>query len=423
VTCITKVAAVCVVHGMVTTVSYCEAVLFGTVRCSSLFQEQMDNVQQIRQSVMAVQSNRRVGHIPVQRIGQDAREVAADELAQYQHLLSPVQTSVPFSMVSHPIRSLSQPQGTSPSGEVQRAQSISDGGNAGRVMVPVFSHHHQHYTNVPVRLYQMQSCQGLPNHQHKNADRRVPESCLSNGGTAQCVLNGSHVVQGVVSLTAMQTNGNEELGQNHPVSSVVQHKNACVTNSLGHQLQSPGSNAPGSSSGRVQGVRSSRQGGLSNSSSSVCSQVEPVVTSVILSNKDSVMRQQHLASFLSSLGLTAAVTVPAVPYTCGLQQSHWHEIPGHAVQQTAARNLDCVRNSAYASQNVTSSVRSLQCARDSPRGSVLQRLSHIRHGTPGHSGASPRVQRNIMQNLSMIIQSHLEAGHTTSEVANLRPRH
>lgn len=99
-------------------------------------QEQMDNVQHIRQSVMAVQSNRRVGHIPVQRIGQDAREVTADELAQYQHLLSPVQTSLPFSVVSHPIRSLSQPQGTGPSGEVHRAQSISDGGNAGRYGPP-----------------------------------------------------------------------------------------------------------------------------------------------------------------------------------------------------------------------------------------------------------------------------------------------
>ena len=411
--------AVCAVHGMVTAVSYCEVVLFGAVTCSSLFQEQMDNVQQIRQSVMAVQSNRRVGHIPVQRIGQDAREVTADELAQYQHLLSPVQTSLPFSMVSHPIRSLSQPQGTSPSVEVQRVQSISEGGNAGRVMVPMFSHHHQHYTNVPVPLYQVQSCRGLPNHQHENADRRVPESCLSNGGTAHCVLNGSHVAQGVLGLTAMQTHGNEELGQNHPVSSVVQHKNTCVTNSLGHQLQS----APGSSSCRAQGVRSSRQGGLSNSSSSVCSQVEPVVTSVVLSNKDSVMRQQHLASFLSSLGLTAAVTVPAVPYTCGLQQSHWHEMPGHAAQQTAARNLDCMRNSTFASQNVTSSVRSLQCARDSPRSSVLQRLSQIRHGAPRHSGASPRLQRDIMQNLTMMIQSHLEAGHTTGDIANLRPRH
>ena len=415
--------AVCVVYGMITTVCYCEAVLFGTFRCSSLFQEQMDNVQHIRQSVMAVQSNRRVGHIPVQRIGQDAREVTADELAQYQHLLSPVQTSLPFSVVSHPIRSLSQPQGTGSSGEVQRAQSISDGGNAGRVMVPAFSHHHQHYTNVPVPLFQMQSCQGLSNHQCENADRRVPESCPPNGGTAHCVLNGSHVAQGVLSLTSMQTHGNEELGQNHPVSSVVQHKNSCVTNSLGHQLQSHGSNAPGSSSCRAQGVRSGRQVGLSNSSSSVCSQVEPVVTSVILSNKDSVVRQQHLASFLSSLGLTAAVTVPAVPYTCSSHQSYWHEIPGHALQQTAARNLDCVRNSTYASQNVTSPIRSLQCARDSPRSSVLQRLSQIRHGTPRHSGASPRVQRNIMQNLSMIIQSHLEAGHTTGDVANLSPRH
>jgi hypothetical protein len=134
------------------------------------------------------------------------------------------------------------------------------------------------------------------------------------------------------------------------------------------------------------------------------------------------MRQQHLASFLSSLGLTAAVTVPAAPYACGLQQSHWHEIPGHAVQQTAARNLDCVRNGTFASQNATSSVRPLQCARDGSRSAVLQRLSQIRQGAPRHSVTSPRVQRNIMQNLSMIIQSHLEAGHTT-DVANLRPRH
>jgi hypothetical protein len=93
------------------------------------------------------------------------------------------------------------------------------------------------------------------------------------------------------------------------------------------------------------------------------------------------------------------------------------------VQQTAARNLDRVRNSTYASQNVTSPARPLQCARDSPHSSVLQRLSQIRHGTPGHSNASPRVQRNIMQSLSMIIQSHLEAGHTTGDVANLRPSH
>lgn len=386
-------------------------------------QEQMDNVQQIRQSVMAVQGKRRVGHIPVQRIGQDAREVTADELAHYQHLLSPLQTSLPFNVVSHPIRSLSQPQGASPSAEVQRAQSISDSGNAGRVMVPVFSHHHQHYTNTPVPLYQMQSCQGLPNHQHENTDRRVPESCPPNGRTAHCVLNESHVAQGVSSPTPIQTHGNGEMGQNHMVSSVVQHKSACVTDSLGHQLQSHGSNAPGSSSCRAQGVRSGRQAGPSNSSSSVCSQVEPVVTSVILSNKDSVMRQQHLASFLSSLGLTAAVTVPAVPYTCGSHKSYWREIPGHGVQQTAARNLDRVRNSTYASQNVTSPARPLQCARDSPHSSVLQRLSQIRHGTPGHSNASPRVQRNIMQSLSMIIQSHLEAGHTTGDVANLRPSH
>lgn len=382
----------------------------------------MENVQQIRQSIMAVQGNRRVGHIPVQRIGQDAREVTADELAQYQHLLSPVQTSLPVSVVSHPIRSVSQPQGTSPCAEVQRAQSISDSGNAGRVMVPVFSHHHQHYANVPVPLYQMQSCQGLPKYQHGNADRRVPESC-SNGRTALCVLNESHVTQGVSSLTTMQTQGNGELGQNHPVSSVVQHKNTGFTDSLGQQLQSHGSNAPGSSSCRAQGVRSGRQAGPSNSSSSVCSQVEPVVTSVILSNKDSVMRQQHLASFLSSLGLAAAVTVPAISYICGSHQSYWREIPGRAVQQTAARNLDRTRNSTYASQNVTSSARPLQCARDSPHSSVLQRLSQIRHGTPRHSNASPRVQPNIIQNLSMIIQSHFEAGHTTGDVANLRPSH
>jgi hypothetical protein len=135
------------------------------------------------------------------------------------------------------------------------------------------------------------------------------------------------------------------------------------------------------------------------------------------------MRQQHLASFLSSLGLTAAVTVPAVPYTCGPHQSFWREIPGHALQQTAAGNLDCVRNSTSASQNVTSSVRPLQCVRGSPHSSVLQRLSQIRQGTPRHSSASPRVQRNIMHNLSMIIQSHLEGSHTACDVANIRPGH
>lgn len=388
-----------------------------------ILQEQIENAHHIRQSVMATQCNRCVGHIPMQRIGQDAREVTVDELAQYQHLLPPVQIGQPFSITSQPVRSISQqhlvsqPQVSSSSGEAQRAQPVNDAGNMGRVMVPVvssgmYSQPHHHHPDASVPSYQPQSSRGVP--QHANFNSFVPGShCHSNGGFTHCALNGGCLAQGVRNLTAMQTQGNGEMGQNHPTSSVVTHRKACVLDSCGYQQQPHGSDAPGSSTS----CRSSSTNSTSN-------QVEPVVTSVVLSNRDTTTRQQQLASFLSSLGLTSTVTIPPVSYTCNSHHSHRREMPRHAPQQAAARSFNCVRNGTSVSRNVGSSVQPLRCARDGPSSSALQSVLQIRRGAPRHCTISPRVQQNIVQNLSLIIQSRIEASNnqTTDDGSNGRGR-
>ncbi|XP_021933081.1 serine/threonine kinase SAD-1-like isoform X3 [Zootermopsis nevadensis] len=373
-------------------------------------QEQIENVQHIRQSMMAMQCNRCVGHIPMQRIGQDAREVTVEELAQYQHLLPPVQIGQPFSVTSQPAWSVS-------SGDTQRAQPVNDTGNTGRVMVPVVSsgihsQPHHHHPDASVPLYQPQSSRGVS--QHTNVDSFVPGShCHSNGGLTHCALHGGCLAHGVRNLTAVQTQGNGELGQNHLNSSVVNQRKVCVVDGCGYQQQSYGNDAPGSST-------SCR----SRSSNSPSNQVEPVVTSVVLSNRDTTTRQQQLASFLSSLGLTSTVTIPPVPYICNSHLSHRHEMPGHAPQQAGSRSFNCARNSASASRNAGSSVQPLRRARDGPSSSVLQSVSQIRRGAARHCTISPRVQHNIVQNLSLIIQSRLEAtnNQTTDDGSNGRGR-
>jgi hypothetical protein len=237
-----------------------------------------------------------------------------------------------------------------------------------------------------------------------------------------CVLSSSCLAQGVQNLTAMQVQGNRELGHNGPTLS--KHRKVCVMDSMVHQQQShgndtSGSSTPSCSNSREEDARSSSPRGASGSASSPSNQVQSVVTSVLLSNRDSATRQQQLASFLSSLGLTSAVTIPAVPYICNSHNSYLHEIPGQAPQQAAVRNLDCVRSSTPASQSVSSSVRPLQSVRDGPGSSASHRMSQTRH-----CSISPRVQQNIVQNLSLIFRSRLEANnsHTTDDGSNGRER-
>jgi hypothetical protein len=387
-----------------------------------MLQEQIENVQHFRQSAMTVQCNRCVGHIPMQRIGQDAREVTLDELAQYQHLLPAVQIGQPFRVTSQPVRSVSQQhsvsqlQGSNSSGDAQRAQPVNDTGNTGRVMVPVvssgmYSQPHHHHPDASVPSYQPQSCRGVP--QYTNVDTFVPGLRHSNGGFTRCSLNDGCLAQGVRNVTVMQTQGIGEMGQNHPSSSMVKHRKVCVMDSCGYQQQPHGNEAPGSSTS----CRSSTNNSSSN-------QVEPVVTSVVLSSRDTTTRQQQLASFLSSLGLTSTVTIPPVPYICNSHHSHRHETPRHVPQQAAARNFSCVRNSASVSRSMSSSVRPFRHARAGPSSSLLQSVSQIRRGAPRHHHTiSPRVQQNIVQNLSLIIQSRFEASNnrtTTDDGSNGR---
>jgi hypothetical protein len=364
---------------------------------------------------MAVQRNRRVGHIPMQRIGQDAREVTGDELNRYRHLLHPVWTGQPFGMVSQPTRSLShhssvsQSLGGLPCGDSERIHSVAGTGNMSRLAQPVASSslHSQH----PVHLYQVQPSRGLLNRHCVNVDRCVPEShCPSNSTTAQCILNGSCLTQEVQNLTASQIQDSGDVGHNHPSSSVFQHGNACVPDGLDHQKQLHGSEMLGSSNARAEGVRNIRQGSHSGSGS----QVEPVITSVILSNRDSYVRQRQLSSFMSSLGLTSAVTIPTVPYICSSQS--------HSPQQIAARNLDCVRNSTSTRQGVSLLAQPSRYARDGHSSSVLQRMSQIIQGVPRHYSISPQIQRNIVQRLSLILRSRREANNsqTTDDGSNGR---
>jgi hypothetical protein len=398
----------------------------GTGRmCVPMLQEQNESEQYTGPSTIAVQCNRRVGHIPMQRIGQDAREVTGDELNQYQHLLHPVWTGQSFSMGSQPTRSVShqysvsQSLGGLPSGDTERIHSGTDTGNMGRVVVPVVSS--SMYSQHPVHLYQVQPCRGLSNRQHVNVDRCVPVlHCPPNSTTAKCILKGSCLTQEVQNLTATQMQGNGDMGQNRPISSVFQHRNACISDGLDRQKQSHGSEAVGNSNTRAEGVRNVRQGGRSGSGS----QVEPVLTSVILSNRDSYVRQRQLSSFMSSLGLTSTVTIPTVPYICNSRNSYWHETRGHSPQQIAAGSLDCVRNSTSASQGMSSSAQPLWFARDGHSSSVLQGMSQIRQGDPRHCSFSPRIQRSIVQNLSLILQSRRETSnsHITDDGSDGRGR-
>lgn len=367
---------------------------------------------------MAAQCNRRVGHIPIQRIGQDAREVTGDELNQYQHLLHPVWTGQPLSVVSQSTRSLShrssvsQSLGGLPCGDTERIHSVTDTGNTSRVALPVASSsvHSQH----PVHLYQAQPSQGLLNRHHVNVDRCVPVShCPSNSTTAQCILNDSCLTQEVQNPTASQMQDNGDVGHSHPSSSVFQHRNACVPDGLDHQKQLHGSEALGSSNSRAEGVRNIRQGGHAGSGS----QVEPVITSVILSHRDAYVRQCQLSSFMSSLGLTSAVTIPAVPYIRCETQSH-------SPQHIAALSLDCMRNSTSTRQGVGLSAQPSWYARNGHGSSVLQGISQIRQGVLRHCSISPQIRRNIVQNLSLILRSRRETNNsqTTDDGSNGRRR-
>jgi hypothetical protein len=174
----------------------------------------------------------------------------------------------------------------------------------------------------------------------------------------------------------------------------------------------------GSRNSRTEGIRNIRQGGRSGSGS----QVEPVVTSVILSNRDSYVRQRQLSSFMSSLGLTSALTIPTAPYICNSHNSYWHETQGHSPQQTGTWNLDLVGNSTSARQGLSSSAQPLWYARDGHNTSVLQGMSQIRQCVPRQYSISPRIQRNIVQNLSLILQSRHETSNnqTTDDGSNVR---
>ncbi|PNF15602.1 Serine/threonine-protein kinase 40, partial [Cryptotermes secundus] len=382
----------------------------GADRLDGLFQntrqqEQNESQQYVGPSMMAAQCNRRVGHIPIQRIGQDAREVTRDELNQYQHLLHPVWTGKPLSVVSQPTRSLShhssvpQSLGGLPCGDTERIHSVTDTGNTSRVALPVASSsvNSQH----PVHSYQAQPSQGLLNRHPVNVDRCVPVShCPSNNTTAQCILNDSCLTQEVQNLTASQMQDNGDVGHNHPSSSVFQHRNACVPDGLDHQKQLHGSEALGSSNSRAEGVRNIMQGGHAGSGS----QVEPVITSVILSHKDACVRQRQLSSFISSLGLTSAVTNPAVPCIRRETQSH-------SPQHTAALSLDCVRNSTSTRQGVSLSAQPSRYARDGRNSSVLQGLSQIRQSILRQCSISPQIRRNIVENLTLLLRARREANN------------
>lgn len=388
-------------------------------------QEQNESEQYIGPSMMAAQCIRRAGQIPTQRIGQDAHEVTGDELNQYQHLLHPVLTGQPFSVVPQPTRSLShhytvsQSLGGLPSGDTERMHSVTETGNMGRVAVPVASS--SMHSQDPVHLYQVQPCQGLLNRHRVNVDRCVPVShCPSNNTTAQCILNGSCLTQEVQNLAASQMQDNGEVGHNHSSSSVFQHRNAYVPDSLDHQKQLHGSEALGSNNCRAEGVRNVRQGDHSGSG---C-QVEPVITSVILSNRDSYVRQRQLSSFISSLGLTSAVTIPTVPYICNSHNSYRHETQSHSPQQIAARNLDGVRNSTSTRQGMSSSAQPSWYARGGHSSSVLQGMSQIKQDILRQCSISPRFRRNLVQRLSLILQSRHETrnSQTTDDSSNGRGR-
>jgi hypothetical protein len=177
---------------------------------------------------------------------------------------------------------------------------------------------------------------------------------------------------------------------------------------------------PGSSNFRAEGIRNVRQGGRSGSGS----QVEPVVTSVILSDRDFYVRQRQLSSFMSSLGLTSAFTIPTVPYICNSHNSYWHETQGHSPHQTGAWNLDLVGNGTSARQGLSSSAQPLWYMRDWNSTSVLQGMSQIRQCVPRPYSISPQIQRNIVQNLSLILQSRHETSNsqTTDDDSNARGR-
>jgi hypothetical protein len=176
----------------------------------------------------------------------------------------------------------------------------------------------------------------------------------------------------------------------------------------------------GSSNSRAEGIRNVRQGGRSGSGS----QVEPIVASVSVSNRDSYVRQRQLSSFMSSLGLTSAFTIPSVPYVCNSHNCYLHETQGHSPQQTGAWNLDLVRNSTSARQGLSSSAQPLWYVRDGHSTSVLQGMSQIRQCVPRRYSISPRIQRNIVQNLSLILQSRRETSNsqTTDDGCNVRGR-
>jgi hypothetical protein len=124
---------------------------------------------------------------------------------------------------------------------------------------------------------------------------------------------------------------------------------------------------------------------------------------------------------MSSLGLTSAVTIPTVPYICNSHNSYWHETQSHPPQQMAAWNLDCVRNSTSTRQGVSLSAQPSWYARDGHSTSVLQGMSQIRQGVPRHCSISPRIQRNIVQNLSLILRSrHTNNTQTTDDGSDWR---
>jgi hypothetical protein len=115
---------------------------------------------------------------------------------------------------------------------------------------------------------------------------------------------------------------------------------------------------------------------------------------------------------MSSLGLTSAITIPTVPYICNSHNSYWHETQSHSPQQIAAWNLDCVRNNSSTRQGMSSSAQPSWNARDGHSSSVLQGMSQIRQGVPRHCSISPRIQHNIVQNLSLILRSCRETSNS-----------
>ncbi|PSN44620.1 hypothetical protein C0J52_10014 [Blattella germanica] len=318
--------------------------------------EQIENVQHIRQTTMAVPRNRRSGHIPVQRIGQDAREVTPEEMIQYQHLLpraaANTQPARPFGVVSQPVRSItiSQPQGPDNQGSRSDSSTSSPVASSGVTGHP---HHHNHSSNggnVPAYRFPIYS-QSLRN-------------------TMLQLLNEQR--------SRVNVQGNGDSVQHQSSSSLIPQGHRSADDNSGHLQQQPNAGA------NVQSSSNSTRPACPSGSNNL--PTDTMVTSVVLSNRDPATRQQQLASFLSSLGIANTVTIPSGQYAHNSQPSNQ---PGTSGQgpQVSSRPRYHVRDA---------------------RNSILTQL---RRAHPQTYNIPSRVQRNLVQNLSMIIRSRIDANN------------